>query len=149
MNPENGFGFQRVYTDDRSLDIAIPVEDGDVVLVPKGHHPCGAPYGFEMYYLNVMAGPSGSGGFCQLLKLNGSLRGWLMPGSAIYPSLKDKIIFITGGASGIGESIVRAFDRQGAVVGILDIDSASANKLINDLDGRHQFYNVIYAILMS
>jgi 5-deoxy-glucuronate isomerase len=26
-------------------------------LVPRGHHPCGAPYGFEMYYLNVMAGP--------------------------------------------------------------------------------------------
>ena len=49
-----------------------------------------------------------------------------MPGSAIYPSLKDKIIFITGGASGIGASIVRAFDRQGAVVGIIDIDSASA-----------------------
>ena len=24
---------------------------------PRGHHPCGAPYGFEMYYLNVMAGP--------------------------------------------------------------------------------------------
>ena len=57
LNPENGFGFQCVYTDDRSLDIAIPVEDGDVVLIPKGHHPCGAPYGFEMYYLNVMAGP--------------------------------------------------------------------------------------------
>lgn len=57
LNPGNGFGFQRVYTDDRSLDIAIPVEDGDVVLVPRGHHPCGAPYGFEMYYLNVMAGP--------------------------------------------------------------------------------------------
>ena len=31
--------------------------DGDVVLVPKGHHPCGAPYGYDMYYLNVMAGP--------------------------------------------------------------------------------------------
>ena len=62
-----------------------------------------------------------------------------MSGSAIYPSLKDKIIFITGGASGIGESTVRAFDRQGAVVGILDIDSASANQLITDLDGPHQF----------
>ena len=31
--------------------------DDDVVLVPRGHHPCGAPYGFELYYLNVMAGP--------------------------------------------------------------------------------------------
>jgi 5-deoxy-glucuronate isomerase len=26
-------------------------------LVPKGHHPCAAPYGYDLYYLNVMAGP--------------------------------------------------------------------------------------------
>ncbi|MEC6999936.1 5-deoxy-glucuronate isomerase [Brucella abortus] len=32
----------------------MAVADGDVVLVPKGHHPCGAPYGYEMYYLNVI-----------------------------------------------------------------------------------------------
>jgi 5-deoxy-glucuronate isomerase len=35
----------------------MAVKDGDVVCVPRGHHPCGAPHGFEMYYLNVMAGP--------------------------------------------------------------------------------------------
>ena len=29
----------------------------DVVLVPRGHHPCAAPYGYDLYYLNVMAGP--------------------------------------------------------------------------------------------
>ena len=57
LNPPQGFGFQRVFTDDGSLDETIAVQDGDVVLVPKGHHPCGAPYGYEMYYLNVMAGP--------------------------------------------------------------------------------------------
>ena len=57
LNPANGFGVQRVYTDDSQLDETIAVSDGDVVLVPRGHHPCGAPYGFEMYYLNVMAGP--------------------------------------------------------------------------------------------
>ncbi len=57
LNPAEGFGIQRVYTDDRSLDQTMAVADGDVVLVPRGHHPCGAPYGFEMYYLNVMAGP--------------------------------------------------------------------------------------------
>ena len=57
INPADGFGIQRVYTDDGSLDETMAVSDGDVVLVPKGHHPCGAPYGFEMYYLNVMAGP--------------------------------------------------------------------------------------------
>ena len=57
LNPSQGFGIQRVYTEDGELDETMAVKDGDVVLVPKGHHPCGAPYGYEMYYLNVMAGP--------------------------------------------------------------------------------------------
>ncbi|GGB33558.1 5-deoxy-glucuronate isomerase [Roseibium aquae] len=57
LNPAQGFGFQRVFTEDGELDETMAVSDGDVVLVPKGHHPCGAPYGYEMYYLNVMAGP--------------------------------------------------------------------------------------------
>ena len=57
LNPEQGFGFQRVFTEDGSLDETMAVSSGDVVLVPKGHHPCGSPYGYEMYYLNVMAGP--------------------------------------------------------------------------------------------
>ncbi|MBP1843320.1 5-deoxy-glucuronate isomerase [Rhizobium petrolearium] len=57
LNPSQGFGFQRVFTEDGSLDETMAVSDGDLVLVPKGHHPCGAPYGYEMYYLNVMAGP--------------------------------------------------------------------------------------------
>ncbi|MBR2692163.1 MAG: 5-deoxy-glucuronate isomerase [Aquamicrobium sp.] len=57
LNPSQGFAFQRVYTDDRSLDEAMAVEDGDVVLVPKGYHPCAACHGYDLYYLNVMAGP--------------------------------------------------------------------------------------------
>ncbi len=57
LNPSQGFAFQRVFTEDGNLDETMSVCDGDVVLVPKGHHPCGAPYGYEMYYLNVMAGP--------------------------------------------------------------------------------------------
>lgn len=57
LNPPQGFAFQRVYTDDRSLDETVCVEDGDVVLVPRGYHPVGAPHGYDLYYLNVMAGP--------------------------------------------------------------------------------------------
>ena len=57
LNPSQGFGFQRVFTEDGSLDETVCVHDHDVVLVPEGHHPCGAPFGYEMYYLNVMAGP--------------------------------------------------------------------------------------------
>lgn len=57
LNPAQGFAFQRVYTDDRSLDEAMAVEDGDVTLVPRGYHPCAACHGYDLYYLNVMAGP--------------------------------------------------------------------------------------------
>jgi len=58
LNPAQGFAFQRVYTDDRSLDESLAVEDHDVVLVPRGYHPVVVPYGYESYYLNVMAGPT-------------------------------------------------------------------------------------------
>ncbi|WP_062209883.1 5-deoxy-glucuronate isomerase [Aureimonas sp. AU12] len=64
FNPQQGFAFQRVYTDrdeasgERALDEAIAVEDGDVVLVPRGYHPVAAIHGYDGYYLNVMAGPS-------------------------------------------------------------------------------------------
>lgn len=52
-----GFAVQLIYTDDRSLDEAIHVRDGDVVLVPRGYHPVVAVPGYDLYYLNVMAGP--------------------------------------------------------------------------------------------
>ncbi|MCZ8183764.1 MAG: 5-deoxy-glucuronate isomerase [Beijerinckiaceae bacterium] len=57
FNPPQGFGFQRVYTDDRSLDETMAIGDRDVVLVPRGYHPVGAAHGYDLYYLNVMAGP--------------------------------------------------------------------------------------------
>lgn len=57
INPPQGFAMQRVYTDDRSLDETMTVTDRDVVLVPRGYHPCAAAHGYELYYLNVMAGP--------------------------------------------------------------------------------------------
>jgi 5-deoxy-glucuronate isomerase len=57
MARPDGFAVQLVYTDDRSLDEAIQVRDGDVVLVPRGYHPVAAGPGYDLYYLNVMAGP--------------------------------------------------------------------------------------------
>ena len=58
LNPPQGFAFQRVYTDDRSIDETMAVEDGDCVMVPRGYHTVGAPHGYDLYYLNVMAGPN-------------------------------------------------------------------------------------------
>lgn len=57
LNPAQGFAFQRVYTDDRSIDEAMAVEHRDTVMVPRGYHPCVAPHGYDLYYLNTMAGP--------------------------------------------------------------------------------------------
>ena len=52
-------GYQRVYgTDERPIDVLAEVRTGDVVLVPHGWHgPAMAPPGYDLYYLNVMAGP--------------------------------------------------------------------------------------------
>lgn len=58
IDPGQGFIFHRVYTDDRSLDETMAVENQDVVVVPKGYHPVGVPDGYTSYYLNVMAGPT-------------------------------------------------------------------------------------------
>ena len=52
---------------------------------------------------------------------------------ANYPSLKDKVVFVSGGASGIGESIVRHFAEQGSKVGFIDIADEAAKKLIADI----------------
>ena len=57
IDPPQGFAFQRVYTEDGSLDETMNVADGDVTLVPRGYHPCAALHGYDLYYLNVMAGP--------------------------------------------------------------------------------------------
>jgi 5-deoxy-glucuronate isomerase len=57
VQPEQGFAIQRVYTDDRSLNETLAVQNGEAVLVPRGYHPVSAPPGYEVYYLNVMAGP--------------------------------------------------------------------------------------------
>lgn len=54
---------------------------------------------------------------------------------AVYPSLKGAVVFVTGGASGIGEEIVRAFAAQGSKVGFIDIDAERGRTLAGDLAG--------------
>ena len=53
--------------------------------------------------------------------------------SAVYSSLKGKVVLVTGGSSGIGEAIVEAFVRQGSRVLFLDIQDDSANSLVQRL----------------
>lgn len=58
IHPSQGFVFQRVFTDELDIDETMAVSDKDVVMVPRGYHPVGAPHGYDSYYLNVMAGPT-------------------------------------------------------------------------------------------
>ncbi|WP_425528553.1 SDR family NAD(P)-dependent oxidoreductase [Wohlfahrtiimonas chitiniclastica] len=54
--------------------------------------------------------------------------------TAIYHSLKDKVLFLSGGASGIGEGFVEAFLQQGAKVAFIDYDEAAGNALVARLN---------------
>jgi NAD(P)-dependent dehydrogenase (short-subunit alcohol dehydrogenase family) len=61
-----------------------------------------------------------------------------MPSFARYPSLQDRAVLITGGATGIGAALVSAFAEQGARVGFIDIDARSGQALVAQLAGhRH------------
>ena len=59
-----------------------------------------------------------------------------MPEFAIYPSLKNKTVFVSGGASGIGAEIVKAFAAQGAKVGWLDLDEETSATLSVSLEAE-------------
>jgi NAD(P)-dependent dehydrogenase (short-subunit alcohol dehydrogenase family) len=53
---------------------------------------------------------------------------------AIYPSLKDRVVFITGGASGIGAEHVRQFAAQGAHVAFVDIADDAAAEVMGSIE---------------
>ncbi|MCX6914962.1 MAG: 5-deoxy-glucuronate isomerase [Verrucomicrobia bacterium] len=55
-----GYAIQRVYTSDRRLDATLTVRDGEMVLIPEGYHPVVAAHGYNVYYLNVLAGSARS-----------------------------------------------------------------------------------------
>ena len=53
-----------------------------------------------------------------------------MPSFASYPSLKDRSVFVSGGGSGIGASIVEHFAEQGARVAFVDVDEPASTALV-------------------
>jgi NAD(P)-dependent dehydrogenase (short-subunit alcohol dehydrogenase family) len=56
---------------------------------------------------------------------------------AAYPSLRDRVAFVTGGGSGIGASIVEHFAAQQARVAFVDIDREASDVLCRTLQGRY------------
>jgi D-xylose 1-dehydrogenase len=57
---------------------------------------------------------------------------------AIYPSLKGRTVLVTGGGSGIGESIVEHFAAQGSKVGFIDIKEKESKALVTRLKRKRQ-----------
>lgn len=56
FDPPQGFGIQKVYQPDGSIDETYTVKNNDTVAIAEGYHPlCGAP-GYQMYYLWTMTG---------------------------------------------------------------------------------------------
>jgi 5-deoxy-glucuronate isomerase len=55
-----GYAIQKVYTADRRIDETLTVRDGELVLVPEGYHPVVAAHGYDVYYLNALAGSARS-----------------------------------------------------------------------------------------
>ena len=56
----DGYAIQKVYTPDRRIDATLTVRDGELVLIPEGYHPVVAAHGYNVYYLNALAGSARS-----------------------------------------------------------------------------------------
>ncbi len=55
-----GYAIQKVYTGDGRIDETLTVRDGQLVLIPEGYHPVVAAHGYNVYYLNALAGSARS-----------------------------------------------------------------------------------------
>lgn len=56
IDQPQGYAMQKVYTDDRSLNEITEPHTNDAVLIPRGYHPVVALHGYNVYYLNFLAG---------------------------------------------------------------------------------------------
>lgn len=56
LSPGDGFASQRIYSPERGVDEMFTVRDGDVSVIPWGYHTTTAAPGYDLYYLNVLAG---------------------------------------------------------------------------------------------
>ncbi len=56
IDKPRGFAIQKVYNESRTLDEIAEAHNNDVVLIPEGYHPVVAGHGYNVYYLNFLAG---------------------------------------------------------------------------------------------
>lgn len=60
MERETGYAYQHLYHRGGGSDVSLSLTDGDVVLVRDGYHPVVAGHGYNVYYLNCLAGSARS-----------------------------------------------------------------------------------------
>lgn len=60
IDKPDGYAIQKVYSADRRIDATLTVRDGELVLIPEGYHPVVAAHGYNVYYLNALAGSARS-----------------------------------------------------------------------------------------
>jgi 5-deoxy-glucuronate isomerase len=60
MRQPAAYAHQRLYTKDGKRDITLTVHNGDLVMVRDGYHPVVAGHGYDIYYLNCLAGSARS-----------------------------------------------------------------------------------------
>jgi len=60
VDKPEGYAIQKVYTADRRIDATLTARDGDLILIPEGYHPVVAAHGYNVYYLNALAGSARS-----------------------------------------------------------------------------------------
>jgi 5-deoxy-glucuronate isomerase len=60
LDRPEGYAIQKVYTADRRIDETLSVRDGELVLIPEGYHPVVGAHGYNVYYLNALAGSARS-----------------------------------------------------------------------------------------
>ncbi|MFH1446203.1 MAG: 5-deoxy-glucuronate isomerase [Chloroflexota bacterium] len=56
IDKPEGYAYQRIYNDDKSLDQIAIARHNHLVLSPEGYHPVVAAHGYNVYYLNILAG---------------------------------------------------------------------------------------------
>jgi 5-deoxy-glucuronate isomerase len=60
LDRPEGYAYQRVYNDSRTIDAVMMAQNHDMVLVPEGYHPVVSAHGYTTYYLNFLAGSAQS-----------------------------------------------------------------------------------------
>ena len=60
ISKPEGYAFQRLYDAAGTRDNTLTLTDGDLVLIKDGYHPVVAAHGYDVYYLNVLAGSARS-----------------------------------------------------------------------------------------